>query len=107
MTKNPDKMLHFVKCDFGSAGLAFVQREPAEMDLATTIADIASGQIENVVAVYEACETGPIFRDVTEDVARTVQDIWVGQAEPLLDWQFEFIAHHVSVQAALSFRRAA
>ena len=77
------------------------------MDRKTTIADIASGQIENVVAVYEACEEGPIFRDVTEDIARDVMAIWSDENEPLQDWQHSFVELFVSVTAAASFRRAA
>lgn len=100
-------LLHFVKCDFGKGGVAFIERDIADMDLETTVADIASGQIDNVLAVYETCEEGPIFRDVTEDIAKAVMAVWADEDQPLQDWQHSFVELFVSVTAANSFRRAA
>ena len=38
--------LHFVRCDFGKFGLAFVETDPAAADEATIISNMLSGQYE-------------------------------------------------------------
>lgn len=65
---NPDQMLYFVLADFGAKlGHAWVERDTANMDRATTIADIATGQFD-VVKVLECNPVEGICRDCTEDL---------------------------------------
>ena len=38
--------LHFVLCDFGRAGLAYVETDPAEADATTDVQNLLHGQYE-------------------------------------------------------------
>lgn len=66
------EVLHFVKESFGRLGCEWINRDPADMSRTTVVRDILSGDIAHPVKILEACEEGPIFRDITEDVAREV-----------------------------------
>lgn len=68
-TQSNEITLYFVECDFGKAGLAFVERAPADMNRATTISDIAANQwnapVVKVLAVTPATNSS---EDVTEEI---------------------------------------
>lgn len=83
------------------------ERNVSDLDRKATVKDIADGQYEGVRQVIELNPVEHTSRDVTEDIARDVMTVWANEAEPLLDWQFEFVEQHVGFQAANSFRRAA
>lgn len=106
MTSNADRMIYLVTVAH-QGGAYMPERDVADLDRATTVKMIAQGQFEGPTQVLECNPVEGICRDVTEDMARDVMTVWANEAEPLLDWQFDFLAQHVSVQAALSFRRAA
>jgi len=66
-----DRMIYFVLCDFGpKLGKAYVERDPADMDRATTIKDIQSGQFAEIVQILECNPVEHICSDVTEDFLR-------------------------------------
>jgi hypothetical protein len=83
------------------------ERDVADLDRASTIKDIATGQIDDLVQVIECNPVEGTCRDVTGDIARDVVNVWANEAEPLRDWQYTFVEMFVSKQAADSFRRAA
>ena len=83
------------------------QRPLSDLDRKTTIQDIASGEIEDLVQVLECNPAERICNDVTSDIAREVMEVWADKGEPLADWQYVFVEMHVSLSAARSFRRAA
>jgi hypothetical protein len=66
-----------------------------------TVADIASGQYEDVSSIIH---TGmPGRGDILNIIAREVMTIWADRGEPLTDWQRKFVEYNVSVQAANRF----
>lgn len=101
-----DQMTYIAVCS-SKTGNYVRERDVADTDRKTTVADISSGEIEDVVQVLEVNPVEGTCRDVTEDIAREVMTAWANDAEPLLDWQFDFVEQFVSMQAAQSFRRAA
>ena len=101
-----DHMTYIAIC--GSRSGSYVrERNLAETDRKLIVADIASGEIEDMVQVLEINPVEGTCRDVTEDIARDVMTVWANEGPSLSDWQFEFVEMHVSMQAALSFRREA
>jgi len=64
---NPDRMLYFVLCRYGS-GLAWAERDADRMGYKNTIDDIQSGELPNVVQVIEVNVAEIISRDVTGDM---------------------------------------
>jgi len=43
--------VHFVLCDFGRAGLAYVETDPAEADATTVVQNLLHGQYERPLRV--------------------------------------------------------
>jgi len=101
-----DQMTYIAVCN-SKTGNYVRERDVADTDRRTTVADIASGEIEDVVQILELNPVEGTCRDVTEDIARDVMTAWADDAEPLLCWQYEFVEQFVSMQAAQSFQRAA
>lgn len=66
-TINPDIMIYFVLCRY-RAGLAWAERDPANMSRRDTIADIMTGDLENVVTILECNPVEHVCSDVTEDI---------------------------------------
>src|SRR5436305_459415 len=64
---NPDQMIYFVLCRYKS-GLAWAERDPANMSRRDTIADIMTGELPNVVTVLECNPVEHVCSDVTEDI---------------------------------------
>lgn len=99
MTAHPisragNPVVYFVQVDYGGKiGKSWVERDPASMDLKSTVADIEAGVWGNhaeVVKVMECCEDGPIFFDRTEDILRAAGK-WLDDPAPLtgqdkIDW---------------------
>jgi hypothetical protein len=83
------------------------ERNVSDLDRASTVNDIANGQLEGLVSVLECNPAEGICHDVTEDIAQEVMTIWSNEGETLHDWQVEFIEVHVGLHAAASFKRAA
>jgi hypothetical protein len=46
--------VHFVLCDFESAGLAYVETDPAEADATTVVQNLLHGQYERPIARHSA-----------------------------------------------------
>jgi hypothetical protein len=65
--------LHFVLCDFGNAGMAIVETDPAAADEATIISNMLSGQYEVPLAVIAVDLAAGTSRDVSAEAARKVE----------------------------------
>ena len=93
MTINLDRMLYIVFVDHRS-GIYTPERNLCDLDRKATVQDIATGQIEDVIAVHEYNPAERTSRDVTEDIMQEAADLiledkrWIG----LNDWQREFLA---------------
>jgi hypothetical protein len=62
-----DKMLYLVISDHPSAAPIIWEREPRQMDRATVIADLCSGQYGPVLHIIELNPVEGICREVTDD----------------------------------------
>jgi hypothetical protein len=86
----PTPALYFVEADFGRHGRAFVETDRDKNSRRQVIADIALGQLENVIQVLEIVEDEGSCRDVTEDIACEVRDFLgkenCGVRGALRDW---------------------
>jgi hypothetical protein len=71
----PVAPLYFVEADFGRHGRAFVETDRDNNSRQQVIADIAQGQLENIIQVLEIVEDEGSCRDVTEDIACDVRDL--------------------------------
>jgi hypothetical protein len=66
---NLDRMLYFVLCRYGKAA-SWAERDVTDMDQRTTIAQIRSGDLPNVVTVLECNPVEHVCSDVTEEVMK-------------------------------------
>jgi hypothetical protein len=83
--------LHFVLCDFGRAGLAYVEADPADADVTTIVQNLLHGQYERPLRVIalNADEWGS--RDVSEAIAAKVRDVAEREGRDLTSGTLDFI----------------
>lgn len=104
--KIADHMTYIVVCSHkGDSYLP--ERDVADTDRKTTVADIASGELSDVIQIIEFNPAEHSSRDVTEDIAWEVSAIWREGGEPLSDWRRDFVEQHCGMVAARAFPRAA
>lgn len=90
---------HFVVADFGQLGHAFVERELADADRASTVRDIVSTDIAKPVTVFAGAVGGP-FRDVTADIAQQIADDAARHDAALHPTVIEFVSNHCGAAVA-------
>jgi hypothetical protein len=64
--------LHFVLCDFGENGQAFVETDPDHADRNTIICNLISGQYDHPVRVIACNPSEGWAHDVSESIARSI-----------------------------------
>ena len=64
--------LHFVLCDFGRLGTAYVETDPTKADRDTIIHNLTTGQYDHPLRVIAINPAAGWSRDVSEDIARAV-----------------------------------
>src|SRR5260370_39638060 len=67
-----DLDLHFVLCDFGALGTAYVETVPTEVDRRTIIRNMMSGEYDHPLQVIAVNPAKGWARDVSEDIARAL-----------------------------------
>jgi hypothetical protein len=72
LVPNTDTDLHFVLCDFGRLGLAYVETDPSEADQPTIVRGMIEGQYERPRQVIALNVAEGWCRDVSEDIAQLV-----------------------------------
>src|SRR5258707_2203187 len=79
-----DLDLHFVLCDFGALGTAYVETVPTEVDRDTIIRNMMSGEYDHPLHVIAVNPAKGWARDVSEDIARALVETAVrgGQSLP-------------------------
>src|SRR5258708_33593435 len=89
-----DLDLHFVLCDFGALGTAYVETVPTEVDRDTIIRNMMSGEYDHPLHVIAVNPAKGWARDVSEDIARALVENAVrgGQSLPpctqsFLEWK--------------------
>jgi hypothetical protein len=101
-----DQTVYLVLDDFGHAGRAFREADPARSDRASTIGDLMSGQYRNPVSVIAINLPAQWASDVSKDIARDIRrraDL-AGEAVP--DAIAEFVEDHVGWDGQLTLRLA-
>jgi hypothetical protein len=71
----PEQDLHFVLCDFGQSGQAYVETDPTEADVSTIVRNLLHGQYDRPVRVLALNVEEGWVRDVSEIIATKVQDV--------------------------------
>lgn len=93
---SPDR--YVVICYDGSGGTRIAEREMHRTGWDDTIADIADGEITDVHQVWQANPDGPIFRDVTEDVAGAVYGVLHEGGRGCKGSLRDFLENHLSIR---------
>jgi hypothetical protein len=101
-----DQMIYLV-VTADQDGASLPERKLSDLDRATTVKDIASGQYEDLIQVIECNPVEGICRDVTEDIAWEVSALWSADGEALSGWKQDFIEQTIGIEAAGTFPRAA
>jgi hypothetical protein len=86
--------LHFVLCDFGRSGQAYVETDPTEADASTIVRNLLSGQYDRPVRVLALNVEEGWVRDVSEIVAAKVQDMARHEEQRLTAGTRTFIEAH-------------
>lgn len=96
-----DRDLYLVEC-YGHrrAFTYFAERKPQDMTLKQTVADILSGELDDVASVFYFNPVEGWGCDRSEDVARAVADKAHSGDLPITRSVLEFIEQHVSMTYA-------
>lgn len=86
--------LHFVLCDFGKLGQAYLETDPARADRESVIEDILSGEIARALKVI-ALRTDGTWRDVSVEVAWAVTKAATAAGDVLAGGAREFVIKHI------------
>ena len=67
--------MHFVLCDFGRSGQAYVETDPSHADASTIVRNLLDGQNNQPVRVLALNVEEGWGRDVSQVIAATVRDV--------------------------------
>src|SRR5262249_23045515 len=70
-----DHVLHFVLCDFGPRGTAYVETDPGAADELTAIRSIVTGEHARPLRVIACHPVEGWCRDVSAQIAETLADV--------------------------------
>jgi|ERR1700761_3972566 len=100
-----DRMQYLIIVRSKNGAEYLAERSISDMDRATTVLDISEGQYEymSVLQVIEFNPAEHTSRDVTEDIAKEVVQIWADSDEPINFDQYEFAEMHAGTRVARSF----
>jgi hypothetical protein len=90
----PEQDLHFVLCDFGRSGQAYVETDPTEADASTIIRNLLRGQYDRPVRVLALNVEEGWVRDVSEIIAAKVQDVAAREEQRLTAGTRTFVEAH-------------
>jgi hypothetical protein len=109
LASSSDQDLHFVLCDFGRYGRAYVETDPAEADASTIVRKLLQGQYGRPLRVLALNPEEGWVQDVSELIARKVRTVAQREKQDLTDGTRAFIEAHTecSDQQVLPLRYAA
>jgi hypothetical protein len=90
-----DADLHFVLCDFGRSGLAYVETDPAEANAGIIVENLLHGQYERPLRVLALNAEEGWSRDVPEAIATKVRDVAEHEDYELTQGTLDFIDAHI------------
>jgi hypothetical protein len=85
--------LHFILCDFGGIGQAFIETDPARADRESAIEDILAGEIARPLKVIAVHADGT-WHDVSVDVAQELAKTAATRGDELSEGALAFIGEH-------------
>jgi hypothetical protein len=88
--------LHFILCDFGRAGLAYVETDPAEGDATTVVQNLLHGQYSGPLRVLALNADEGWSRDVSEAIAAKLRDVAEQDGRELTSGTLAFIEVHIA-----------
>jgi hypothetical protein len=74
--EDSDRDVYLVLEDFGPLGRAWRETDVGNTDRATLIRDLLDGQYESPIRIVAFNTAEGWSRDVTEDIANDLQDVW-------------------------------
>jgi hypothetical protein len=86
--------LHFVLCDFGRSGQAYVETDPTKADASTIVRNLLGGQYDRPVRVLALNVEEGWVRDVSGIIAVKVQDVARREGQGLTVGARAFIEAH-------------
>jgi hypothetical protein len=86
--------LHFVLCDFGRYGRAYVETDPAEADASTIVRKLLQGQYGRPLKVLALNPEERWVQDVSELIARKVRTVAQREQQDLTDGTRAFVEAH-------------
>ena len=90
----PEQDLHFVLCDFGRSGQAYVETDPTEADASTIVRNLLQGQYDRPVRVLALNVEEGWVRDVSQIIAAKVQDVARREEQGLTAGTRAFVEAH-------------
>ena len=88
---SPDRDMHLVLCNFGKAGIAYVETDLYEADASAVIENLVQGQYERPEQVIAFNPGEGWCRDVSEDIARRVLQVADSQHSTLSEGTRAFV----------------
>jgi hypothetical protein len=89
-----DADLHFILCDFGRSGLAYVEIDPAEADATTVVQKLLHGYERPLRVIALNADEG-WSRDISEAIAAKVRDVAEHEGRELSSGTLAFIEAHI------------
>src|SRR5256714_12794708 len=90
----PEQDLHFVLCDFGQSGQAYVEINPTQADASTIVRNLLDGQYNRPVRVLALNVEEGWVRDVSQIIAAKVQDVARREQQGLTAGTRAFVEAH-------------
>ena len=90
----PEQDLHFVLCDFGPSGRAYVETDPSQADASTIVRNLLEGQYTQPVRVLALNVEEGWVRDVSRVIAAKVQDVARHNGQGVTRGTRDFIEAH-------------
>src|SRR5262249_42993752 len=90
----PEQDLHFVLCDFGRSGHAYVETDPTRADASTVTRNLLDGQYNRPVRVLALNVEEGWVRDVSQIIAAKVRDMARDAERELTSGTLDYIDAH-------------
>jgi hypothetical protein len=94
LASSSDQDLHFVLCDFGHYGRAYVETDPTKADASTIVRSLLQGQYGRPLRVLALNTEEGWVQDVSQLIARKVRAVAHGEKQELTDGTRAFIDAH-------------
>ena len=91
----PEQDLHFVLCDFGRSGQAYVETDPSQADASTIVRNLLDGQYNRPVRVLALNVEEGWVRDVSQIIAVKVRDVAQRKEQGLIAGTRAFVEGHI------------